>query len=444
MKPIPAACVAVCLAFGPLGAATDPAADGPFPATRQTVGIPGTLGATLTTDVYLPGTSGAVSPAAGRCPVLVLGHGFSQSKDQHVNQGRHLATRGYIVLIPNSNAASDHSRYADDLRKCIDWIKARDTDPNSMFFGRVRADRAGATGHSAGGLSAILAAARDPRIRAVSPMDPVDNGGLGVAALATLAAPVAITYSEPSSCNANGSALTLYQAARAPKRGIRIVGANHTDPQDPASGLSALFCGAANGARQALYRRYMAGWFEYHLRGDASYGPWVFNQPGGPLASNLGSSQITYAEAPASLAAWRYVNFGTNATNAAIAGNDADPDGDRVRNLEEYAFNTDPQAANANRSVTPLLVTTNGQRYLAMEFPIVSAAGDITCRVEASPDLQTWLPGCAYSGTNRVTATADTTEFSRTGAGLETIIVRDNNPVGSAPQRFLRLRVTEP
>jgi len=188
----------------------------------------------------------------------------------------------------------------------------------------------------------------------------------------------------------------------------------------------------------------MAGWFEYHLRGDASYGPWVFNQPGGPLASDLGSNQITYAEAPASLAAWRYANFGANATNAAIAGNDADPDGDRVRNLEEYAFNTDAQAANANRSVTPLLVTTNGQRYLAMEFPIVSAAGDITCRVEASPDLQTWLPGCAYSGTNRVTATAETTEFSRTGAGLETIIVRDNTPVGSAPQRFLRLRVTEP
>jgi dienelactone hydrolase len=444
MKWFLAVCAVWCSVPCPLRAATDPAANGPFPATRQTVSIPGTQNTTLTTDVYFPGTNGVVSPAASRCPVIVLGHGFSQSKDQHVNQGRQFATRGYLVLIPNSNAASDHSRYADDLRKCIDWIEARDADTNSLFLGRVRADRVGATGHSAGGLSAILAASRDPRIRAVSPMDPVDSGDLGVAAVVNLAAPVAITYSEPSSCNASGSALTLYSAALAPKRGMRIVGANHTDPQDPASPLSALFCGAANSARQTLYRRYMAGWFEYHLRGDATYGPWVFNQPGGPLASDLGLSKITYAEAPAPLAAWRYVNFGTNATNAAIAGNEADPDGDRVRNLEEYAFNTDPQAANANRSVTPLLVTTNGQRYLAMEFPIVSAAGDITCRVEASPDLQTWLPGCAYSGTNWVTATADTTEFSRTGAGLETIIVRDNNPVGSAPQRFLRLRVTEP
>ena len=446
LRPASAFILAFACAFArlPLFAATDPAANGPFPASRQTISIPGTQGATLTTDVYFPGTNNTLSPGAGQCPVLLLGHGFSQSKDQHVNQGYHLATRGFIVLIPNSNAPSDHSRFADDLRKCIDWIEARDADTNSLYFGRVRADRVGATGHSAGGLSAILAASRDPRIRALSPMDPVDNGGQGVAALATLAAPVAITYSEPSSCNANGSALTLYTAARAPKRGMRVVGANHTDPQDPASLSSALFCGAADSGRQALYRRYMTGWFEYHLRGDASYGPWAFNQPGGPLASDLGSNQITYAEAPASLAAWRYVNFGANATNAAIAGNDADPDGDRVRNLEEYAFNTDAQVANANPSVTPLLVTTNGQRYLAMEFPIVSAADDITCRVEASPDLQTWLPGCAYSGTNWVTATAVTTEFSRTGAGLETVIVRDNNPIGSAPQRFLRLRVTEP
>jgi len=131
--------------------------------------------------------------------VIVLGHGFSQSKDQHVNQGRHLATRGYIVLVPNSSAASDHSRFADDLRKCIDWIEARDADTNSLFYGRVRADRVGATGHSAGGLSAILAASRDSRIRTVSPMDPVDSGGQGVAALTSVAAPVAITYSEPSS-----------------------------------------------------------------------------------------------------------------------------------------------------------------------------------------------------------------------------------------------------
>lgn len=250
-------------------AVTDPALAGPFTSVRQTLTFPGTQEAQLTTDLYYPGTSNAVAPAAGHCSVVMLGHGFSQSKDQHVNQGHHLASRGYVVLIPISNAASDHSRYADELRKCIDWIAACAGDSNSLFHQRVRADRMGVTGHSAGALSAILAASRDDRIRAVSVMDPVDNGGLGVAALTNLAAPVAITYSEPSSCNAGGSAQTLYAAARAPKRGVKIVGANHTDPQDPVSALRILFCGAPNATRQALYRRYMAGWFEYHLRNNA-------------------------------------------------------------------------------------------------------------------------------------------------------------------------------
>jgi predicted dienelactone hydrolase len=438
--------LALCCASArlPLAAATDPGANGPFPAARQTVSIPGTQSAALTTDVYFPGTNNVVSPSAGRCPVIVLGHGFSQSKDQHVNQGRHLATRGFIVLIPNSNAASDHSRFADDLRKCIDWIEASDSDTNSLFFGRVRADRVGATGHSAGGLSAILAASRDSRIRAVSPMDPVDNSGQGVAALSSVAAPVAITYSEPSNCNANGSAWTLYNAARAPKRGMRIVGANHTDPQDPASALSALFCGGANSERQALYRRYMVGWFEYHLRGDASYGPWVFNQPGGALASDLGANKVTYAEAAAPLTAWRFVNFGADAANNAVAGNDANPDADDLSNLQEYAFNTDPVASNTPPTVTASLVATSSQSYLAVTFPLVTAASDITYRIDASADLQIWLPGCTYSGTNRLTATEHTTEFSHAGAGLETITVRDNTPREAASQRFLRLKVTEP
>ena len=275
-------------------------------------------------------------------------------------------------------------------------------------------------------------------------MDPVDNGGQGVAALAIVAAPVAITYSEPSSCNANGSALTLYTAARAPKRGMRVVGANHTDPQDPASPSSALFCGSANSGRQALYRRYMTGWFEYHLRGDAAYGPWVFNQPGGPLASDLGSNKVTYTEDTAPLAAWRFVNFGADATNDAVAGNDANPDGDDLTNLQEYAFNTDPLASNSTHTVTASLVATNSQRYLAITFPLVTAASDITYRIEASGDLQTWLPGCTYSGTNRLTVTTHTTEFSRAGAGLETITVRDSTPLSAEAQKFLRLRVTQP
>lgn len=84
---------------------------------------------------------------------------------------------------------------------------------------------------------------------------------------------------------------------RGTRRGVRIVGANHTDPQDPAGVLGSITCGGALPARQALYRRYMAGWFEYFLRGDESYAPWVFRYAGGPVDEDLAAIRITYQAA---------------------------------------------------------------------------------------------------------------------------------------------------
>ncbi len=290
----------MCLA-GHTRAATDPALNGPFAWASTTVSVPGTQAAALTTDVYFPGgPGGALDPAAKPCPVIVLGHGFAQSRARHVNQGRHLATRGYIVLIPSFNGFSNHARNGEDMRRCIDWALAEHANPTSRFYGALRSDAIGVSGHSAGGLSAILAAAADARIRAVSLMDPVDNGGAGVAALASVAVPVAITWSERSSCNAFGSAETLYAAARGTRRGLRIVGANHTDPQDPPGVLGSVTCGGAYAPRQALYRRYMAGWFEYFLRGDESYAPWVFRFADGQVAEDIATIKITayHAVAP--------------------------------------------------------------------------------------------------------------------------------------------------
>lgn len=277
--------------------AVDPSLTGPFPSGRLTLGIPGTGGQTLTTDVYFPGTvTDGVALAAGSCPVIVYGHGFSQNKNLYANLGRHLASRGFVVLIPNFGfLASNHARNAEDLRLCLDWITAQHANTNSIFFDRIRLTCFGAAGHSAGGLSAILAAAQDPRIAALSLMDPVDNSGQGVAALANISIPVAMTWSEPSSCNANGSAVTLYNAAQGVKRGIKVVGANHTDPQDPAGLLSIMICGAPNPARQALYRRHLTDWFEYFLLHNHDYLPWVFNYPDGPVAEDITAGRITYS-----------------------------------------------------------------------------------------------------------------------------------------------------
>jgi len=331
-------------------AASDPSVNGPFASAFQTVNVPGTQNATLVTDVYFPGsTATGVDQAARPCPVIVLGHGFAQSRNQHVNQGLQLATRGYIVLIPSFNGGSDHARNGQDLSRCVDWIIARNEDPASVFFGQVRTEAVGATGHSAGGLSAILATANDPRIRVLSLMDPVDNGGQGVAALAAVNVPLAITWSEPSACNASSSAQVLYAAARGVRRGLKIVGANHTDPQDPAGVLSVITCGAANSTRQALYRRYMAGWFEYYLRGDASYSPWILNFPGGQLAADLAANRITYQ-------AVVQLGLALGFTNGVLALEVSGPSGQRFAWERSMNWNSWVSIATNTTPVAPVLL----------------------------------------------------------------------------------------
>jgi hypothetical protein len=45
---------------------------------------------------------------------------------------------------------------------------------------------------------------------------------------------------------------------------------------------------------------------------------------------------------------WRFAVFGVDATDPGIAGDDADPDGDRQANLLEFATLTEPLVANAS------------------------------------------------------------------------------------------------
>jgi predicted dienelactone hydrolase len=92
-------------------AASDPSVNGPFASAFQTVNVPGTQNATLVTDVYFPGsTATGVDQAARPCPVIVLGHGFAQSRSRHVNQGLQLATRGLYCQKTQPSSEDGGSR----------------------------------------------------------------------------------------------------------------------------------------------------------------------------------------------------------------------------------------------------------------------------------------------------------------------------------------------
>jgi dienelactone hydrolase len=280
--------------------ATDPATPGPFTPSVVTATIPVTGGASLETDLYFPGDgAGGVAAAAGACPVVVFAHGFSRTPARYTDFGELLASRGFIVLLPDFPCGPfgcDHSKNADDLVAVIDWILARNGDSGSIFEGRVRTRDVGVSGHSAGGLWSLVAASRDPRIRAAAPMDPVDSNQLGVQALAAARSPIAISYSEPSSCNANGSAEDLYAAVVSQRRGVRLIGANHCDPEKDLDFLGcALICGAWNAERHQRYLRYVSGWFEYYLNCDPAYASWVW---GDVVQADVAEGRVDYDGVP--------------------------------------------------------------------------------------------------------------------------------------------------
>jgi len=123
---------------------------------------------------------------------------------------------------------------------------------------------------------------------------------------------------------------------------------------------------------------------------------------------------------PPARQAWRYQYFGTVA-GTSNAADDADPDGDGLTNLLEYALGTLPTQA----SPTPWATTTTSS-YLGLSIAKNATASGITWSAESSDDLINWHPE------QTVTLIDNDTTFS----------VRDSVPVGSAAKRFLRLRLT--
>ena len=139
---------------------------------------------------------------------------------------------------------------------------------------------------------------------------------------------------------------------------------------------------------------------------------------------------------------WEYAHFGANATNPAVAGDLADPDGDGVPNLLEYALATDPQAANTNNSITGAISAGHFQ----VQFDRNTSATDMTYVVQVTATLGgTWTDLLTYaSATGWVLNTGEATVLESATTGVPpdqyVSVMIDLGPPGQSSQ-FLRLSV---
>ena len=136
----------------------------------------------------------------------------------------------------------------------------------------------------------------------------------------------------------------------------------------------------------------------------------------------LGTTGAVSLNVSNTLESWRQLYFHTTA-NSGDAADTADPDGDGVNNLMEYALGTVPDSS-ASRSV-PVLATDSNR--LTLSF--TRFRGDVTYIVESGSDLTDWSPVATNPGTVGQSVTVS-----------DTVDISTANP----PRRFMRLRVTDP
>ena len=93
--------------------------------------------------------------------------------------------------------------------------------------------------------------------------------------------------------------------------------------------------------------------------------------------------EVQLATAATGYTSWQITEFGSDASNPAIAGPNADPDHDGVPNLLEYILARDPKSSDA----TPPLAVTHGAGSVTLQFNRRKSATDVTLHLLSATTL---------------------------------------------------------
>jgi hypothetical protein len=143
---------------------------------------------------------------------------------------------------------------------------------------------------------------------------------------------------------------------------------------------------------------------------------------------------------------WRQDHFNTT-SNTGAAADDADPNGNGIANLMEYALNGDPTGSTSTTGILPT-TSASGTHHLQLAFTRHLDRNDITLTVQGcDTPTGTWVDLAQSVNGAAFTVLASGTSVNETGTG-NTRAVTVGDPClmtdPAHPQRFLRLKVTRP
>jgi dienelactone hydrolase len=322
------------------GDAGDSAADGDYldaggdPGTTLDPGLPGgPAGAIISATPELTGClptsqgQGEAVPLAiylpvgpGPFPVIIFHHGFQLGVELYASYGQHLATWGYLAILPQMPGVLIGGPNHRELKEClialIDWVQQNATDPAGPLAGKADQSRLGLAGHSMGGKSSLLAATEDARPRAVFGIDPVDAAGGPIPGspedypsvtpelMDRITVPLGLLGETTNAtctgfmCQACAPAednfQQYYQYAVSPALEIEVLGANHMSfLDDPNCGYVCSACPAGTddpAQTRLLTRRTMTAFFNVFLRQQQAYDSYL---TGAGMAAYVAAGLVT-------------------------------------------------------------------------------------------------------------------------------------------------------
>ncbi len=250
---------------------------GPFPTVSyRTENIPGLYETMNNSRIYYPSSGGQVNPSAVPCPIIIFGHGFQMGIDRYYSYAQHLASWGYVVVLPtisNPFPTPEHYTRAHSMMDAARWTASRDTVSTDIFYNKLARFKWGFTGHSMGGGLALLAADTfklvDTLRAVVSLASPQTTPATHSEHLIT--PKMIIAGSVDNIAPWNDVRTAYWQNAPAPGTFAVIHGANHGYFMDYSysweNGGTATITRAE---QQRIARRHMTAFFQRYLRNDTT------------------------------------------------------------------------------------------------------------------------------------------------------------------------------
>lgn len=153
---------------------SDPREPGDEEVVTSTFAFVAADGTSIPLTLYTPA-------GAGPYPTIGFHHGFQLGPANYVSYGQHLASWGYVVIMPQMPGSlfspTDHVQLRAYMIEIFDWAAGGGNIAGGPLDGKADPELVGIAGHSLGGKISFLTATTDPRIDAVFGIDPVDTPG---------------------------------------------------------------------------------------------------------------------------------------------------------------------------------------------------------------------------------------------------------------------------